>query len=145
MELLYKSVMSIHIVAVISWMAGILYLFRLFIYHQEETEDVVKARFEIMEERLFRIITVPAMAVAMIMGILMLSIHYDLIFMPWLWAKLVCVVLLMGLTMRCGGIRRSLAAGQCPFTSKQLRILNEVPTLLMILIVFLVILKPFSG
>lgn len=144
METLYKTLLAFHIVAVISWMAGILYLFRLFIYHTEETEEVVMSRFRVMEERLYRIITVPAMAVAFVLGIVMLSLHGDLMRQPWLHGKLFFVIAMAGITGFAGKLRRRLAAGEKPYTSKQLRILNEVPTLLLIAIVLLVILKPFS-
>ena len=132
-------ILSIHIIAVISWMAGILYLFRLFIYHQEETESVVKQRFEVMEERLFRIITAPAMGTAFVAGVFMVSLNFRLLSQGWFHGKLLLVAVLMGVTMWASKLRRDLAEGRCAFTSKQLRILNEVPTLLMIGIVFLVL------
>ncbi len=145
METLYKVFLAFHIIAVISWMAGILYLFRLFIYHTEETEEVVKSRFRVMEERLYRIITMPAMVVAFILGFFMLSFHPELWRQPWLHGKLLLVLAMAGITGFAGKLRRRLAEGEKPYTSKQLRILNEVPTLLMIAIVLLVILKPFSS
>jgi len=144
MDTLYKVFLAFHIVAVISWMAGILYLFRLFIYHTEETEEVVKARFRVMEERLYRIITTPAMVVAFVLGFFMLSFHPQLWRQPWLHGKLFLVIGMAGITGFAGKLRKQLADGEKPFTSKQLRFLNEVPTLLMIGIVLLVILKPFS-
>jgi protoporphyrinogen IX oxidase len=144
METLYKVILSIHLVAVISWMAGLLYLFRLFIYHTEETEEVVMSRFRVMEERLYRIITAPAMGIAFVAGSFMLSLHPELLGKPWMWGKLALVVGMAGLTGKAGGLRRTLARGEKRLTSKQLRFLNEVPTLLMIGIVFLVILKPWS-
>ncbi len=144
MFILYRSLIALHVVSVISWMAGILYLFRLFIYHTEEKEAVVISRFQVMEERLYRIITVPAMTVAFILGSTLLSMNPLLLRQPWMHGKLFFVICMGGVTGYAGGLMKRLANGERPLTSKQLRFLNEVPTLLMIGIVFLVILKPWS-
>lgn len=144
MDTLYKVVLSVHLIAVISWMAGILYLYRLLIYHTEETEAVVMARFRVMEERLYRIITMPAMGVAFIAGLFLVAFRPELLRQGWLHGKLSLVFLLLGTTIYAGRVMRELADGRKRLTSRQLRILNEVPTLLMIGIVFLVILKPLS-
>jgi protoporphyrinogen IX oxidase len=143
MSTLYRVILAFHVVAVISWMAGILYLFRLFIYHTEETEEVVMSRFRVMEERLYRIITVPAMGVAFALGAFLISLNPELLARPWLHAKLLLVVILAGVTGKAGAVMKSLARGEKTLTSRQLRFLNEVPTLLMIAIVLLVILKPW--
>jgi putative membrane protein len=124
-------------------MAGILYLLRLFVYHAEETESLVKSRFEIMERRLLRYITVPAMIAALVFGVWMLYLNPPLLRQGWLHAKLTFVVLLMGVTLYSHRLRIQLAAGTCRKTSVFFRVLNEVPTLLMILIVILVIVRPF--
>jgi putative membrane protein len=136
--------LSLHLVAVISWMAGILYLFRLVIYHVEEREAVVRSRFEVMERRLYRYITVPAMIVAAGAGLGMIALDPGY-YLPahWLHAKLALVVLLIASTLYAGRSVRRLAAGAPVGGSRHFRVMNEVPTLLMILIVLLVILKPF--
>ncbi len=139
----YRLVMALHIMGVISWMAGVLYLYRLFIYHTEEKLTEVKARFEIMEHRLYKIITVPAMYFSLLMGGIMLYLNPSLFQHGWLHAKLLFVVLLMGVTQMSGPFMRKLKSGESKITSKKFRVLNEVPTILMILIVLLVILKPF--
>ncbi len=135
--------MALHLMGIISWMAGVLYLYRLFIYHTEEKLPEVKARFEIMEHRLYKIITVPAMYFSLLMGGIMLYLNPSLFSQHWMHAKLLFVVLLMGVTQMAGPFQRKLRSGESKITSKKFRILNEVPTLLMILIVLLVILKPF--
>jgi protoporphyrinogen IX oxidase len=140
---LYRFVLAFHIIAVISWMAGILYLIRLFVYHRSESEAVVKARFEVMEYRLYKYITNPAMIVALVLGIYMLVDNPALMKEPWMHAKLGLVVLLIGVTHYASRIRKQLAAGKLPHTVKFFRIYNELPTLLMICIVMLVILRPF--
>lgn len=139
----YRIFLSLHIISVISWMAGILYLYRLFIYHTEETENVVKARFCIMEKRLYKFITRPAMYGAFLFGVLMIWENPSLLDLNWFRTKLFLVVCLFGVTHIAPGIQRKLEAGTSTLTSKTLRFLNEVPTLLMIGIVFLVILKAF--
>ena len=142
--MLYKFVMAFHIIAVIAWMAGILYLYRLFVYHAEETESVVKERFTMMEGRLYRIILIPAMLVALLLGIAMLGLKPLLLYQPWLYLKIILVVGMLGLSHMGSKIGADLAAGTCKLSGRKLRFLNEAPTLLMIGIVLLVILKPFS-
>jgi len=138
----YRIILALHIIAVISWMAGILYLYRLFVYHAEETEKVVKERLIVMEERLSRIILIPAMAFVLLFGFLLLAINPTLLSLPWMHAKLLAVGGLMFFSHFAGKIRRQLKSGTCQWSSKRLRVLNEIPTLLMIGVVFLVILKP---
>lgn len=140
---MYKVILSIHIIAVISWMAGLLYLFRLFVYHASETENVVKQRFEVMEKKLYSIITVPAMLVALLMGLVMLYLQPSLLSQGWLHTKLLLVFFLIGITHMGGSYLKKFARGAHTPTHKAFRFLNEVPTLLMIGIVFLAILKPF--
>lgn len=140
----YRWALALHIVSIISWMAGILYLYRLFIYHVEETESVVKARFEIMEERLARIIMLPAAGASFVFGAFMLALNPYLLQQPWMHAKLLFVVGLLGMTHLAGRVRRQLAKGTCPYSSKTLRILNEVPTLFMFGIVIMVIIRPWE-
>ena len=140
---LYRFILALHIIAVISWMAGLLYLFRLFVYHVEETTEVVKERFKVMEERLLRIITLPAMLATLLFGITMIVMNPALLGQKWLWAKLVLAGGMMFLTHYAGTLRLDLADNRCAHSSRRLRFLNEAPTLLMIFIVMLVILKPF--
>lgn len=124
-------------------MAGILYLFRLFVYHAAETENVVKTRFKLMEQKLYRIITFPAMVAAFALGISMIASNPSLLQMPWMHSKIVLVVLLAGVTLYAGQCLKRFARDEVPGTEKFFRIINEIPTLLMMIIVFLVILKPF--
>jgi len=138
---MYKIVIAWHIIAVISWMAGILYLLRLFVYHAAEKEAVVKERFQVMERKLFKIIAIPASTLALFFGAWLLFLNPDLFSMTWMKMKLLFVFGLLGLTHWCGGVIRALKEDNCKITEKTFRYINEVPTLLMIVIVFLVILK----
>ena len=139
----YRIILAFHVIAIISWMAGILYLFRLFVYHAQETEAVVKERFSLMERKLYRIITFPAMWVSAFLGFSMVVFQPFLLETRWFYFKLFLVILLMGVTLWAGQIHYDLVNGRCKISSKTFRFLNEIPTLLMIGIVLLVILKPF--
>ncbi|MDO8526297.1 MAG: CopD family protein [Deltaproteobacteria bacterium] len=134
---------AVHIIAVICWMAGILYLYRLFIYHNQETEEVVKARFEIMEKRLLYYITLPAMILTLVSGIAIIVYVPAFLKEGWLYAKILLVILMMGATHAGIPMMRKLKTLPHPYSGLVLRVLNEVPTLLMIAIVLLVVLKPF--
>jgi len=139
----YLLVKSLHLISVISWMAGILYLYRLLVYHADETEELVKSRFRIMELRLYKYITFPAMVASFVFGIMMLVMNPLLLQFGWMHAKLGCVVLLAAVTFYADFARRRLADGAWKHGSKVFRFLNEVPTLLMIAIVIFVIMRPF--
>lgn len=144
MPALYLTAKSLHIISVISWMAGILYLYRLFVYHAEETEEIVKARFRIMETRLYRYITVPAMVASLGFGTLMLFLQPNYFTSAWLHGKLLLVAALVAVTLFAQHQIEILETGQAPLSSKTYRILNEVPTVLMVVIVFLVVFKPWG-
>ena len=139
---LYDVVKILHIVAVISWMAGLLYLPRIFVYHTQvapgsETDKI----FQVMERRLFRFIMNPAMILVFIFGLYLASqIGFDL---PWIHAKLTLVGILTFYHHLLGRWRKNFENGQNKHSQKFYRIINEVPTILMICIVALVILKPF--
>ena len=139
---LYRIAMAFHVIGVIAWMAGILYLYRLFAYHAAEENPIVKSRFEIMEARLYKIITAPAMYFSLLMGGTMIYLNPSLFSHGWMHAKLTLVILLIGITQMSAPFMRKLKSGENQKSPKTFRILNEVPTILMILIVFLVILKP---
>ena len=138
-----RWVLAIHVMAVISWMAGQLYLWRLFVYHAMEGEPVVRARFEVMERRLLRAITTPAMVVSVATGATMLAVNNYLLHQAWMHVKLAAVLLMLG----CHGIsaraRKRLAQDPGAYDHRYLRVMNELPTLLMIIIVIMVIVRPF--
>lgn len=141
----YLLIKWLHILAVISWMAGILYLYRLFIYHAEWGTKFVENHnmLTIMERRLLYGITHPAMAVAWIAGISMIMQNPMLMKQGWFHGKLGCVFLLTIVTVAAGRLHKKFKNKEpIRFSSKQLRFLNEVPTLLMVIIVGLVVLKP---
>ncbi len=128
---------SLHIIAVVSWFAGLLYLPRLFVYHAECEDEPGRKRFETMEQRLYKRIMGPAMAATVILGLLLMPGHAGL----WLWMKLTLVVVLVAYHISCGRFIKKLAAGTAP-SARFFRFYNEVPSLLLIAIVMLVVLKP---
>ena len=146
--MLYLFFKWLHIVAVISWMAGILYLIRLFVHHRERgtTSRENHELLSMMESKLYRVITFPAMVVAWVAAISMLVLNPSLLSGLWLQIKLGCVVLLTLVTCYCGHHLASFAKYQSAdvHSGKFYRVFNELPTILMFVIVWMVVFKPFS-
>jgi putative membrane protein len=139
----YLWLKALHVMAIIAWMAGLLYLPRLFVYHASVPAGSDQARtFEIMESRLLRIIMNPAMIIVWITG-LTLAISGGWFKSGWLHGKLLLVIGLSAAHMYFARQRRLLAEGRADKSAGFYRALNEAPTLLMIGIVILVIVKPF--
>ena len=142
--LLFKS---LHLIAVVSWMAGLLYLPRIFVYHVEnkqkkEATDI----FEVMEKRLFFYIMRPAMIFTWIFGLILIYLNGIEIFSQlWMQVKLVLVILLSAYNDYLGRCLLSLKNNSNSRSSKFFRIINEIPTIMLIFIVFLVIFKPIWG
>lgn len=144
--LFYPWVKALHIIAVISWMAGLLYLPRLFVHHVEQRGDTpsIDPIFQMMEEKLFRRIMGPAMVVAWLCGLLILFLFQSVSFSEiWMWVKLIMVFLMSWYHSWLGREMKLIAAGKQKRTGKSYRLLNEVPTGLMIVIIVLVIVRPF--
>ena len=141
---LYLIIKSLHLIAVISWMAGLLYLPRIFVYHVEnfekkQTIDI----FEIMEKRLYNYIMRPAMLFSWIFGIILIYLNgLDVLINLWMQIKLVLVIILSAYHEYLGKCLISLKNRTNTKTAKFYRYINEVPTILLILIVFVVIIKP---
>jgi putative membrane protein len=144
-EMLYLWLKAFHVIAVIAWMAGMLYLPRLFVYHSETQKGSIQSEtFKIMERRLLKAIINPAMIVTWVLG-LYLVWDGGWYTSGWLHAKVLLVVILSGLHGVYVRRLKEFAADRNTRPAKYYRILNEVPTLLMIGIVILVIVKPFSS
>ena len=139
--LLFKS---LHLIAVISWMAGLLYLPRIFVYHVENLNDQNSSSiFKTMERKLFFYIMMPAMILSWIFGfILILTIGIDIFFTLWVKLKLLFVILLTIYHFYLSKLLKDFNLNRNTKSSKFFRILNEAPTILLILIVFIVIFKP---
>ena len=141
---LYLLFKSLHLIAVISWMAGLLYLPRIFVYHVENYQKKEATEiFEIMEKRLFNYIMRPAMLLSWLLGItLILIIGIETFSFLWLQIKLILVLLLSVYNEYLGKCIKLLKLGENKKSAKFYRIINEIPTILLILIVFIVIFKP---
>ena len=139
--LLFKS---LHIIAVISWMAGLLYLPRIFVYHVDNINDHnSKKIFQIMERKLYFYIMMPAMILSWIFGLILVSIiGFDVLSTLWIQFKLLLVVLLTFYHFYLGQCLKNFVFEKNNKTSKFFRIINEIPTILFIFIVFIVIFKP---
>ena len=138
--LLFKS---LHLIAVISWMAGLLYLPRIFVYHSENTNEIISSVFKTMERKLFYYIMTPAMVLSWIFGLVLIhEIGFEQLANLWLQLKLIMVVLLTAYHFYLGLLLTQFRLDQNKKTSKFYRYINEIPTLLLILIVFIVIFKP---
>ena len=140
--LLFKS---LHLIAVISWMAGLLYLPRIFVYHSENIEDLNSSNiFKIMEKKLFYYIMTPAMTLSWLFGLILIYILGFSVFNElWMQLKFIFVILLTIYHFYLGNCVGCFVANQNTNSSKFYRIINEIPTILLILIVFIVIFKPF--
>jgi putative membrane protein len=138
---------SLHIVGVVVWFAGLFYLVRLFIYHREADDldpplrQAFQAQYALMERRLANIITTPGMVVAVAMAIGLLSVQPGWLREGWLHAKLAVVALLVAYHAFCYRLMGQLQQGTCGWSPKQLRALNELPTLLLVAAVLLVVFK----
>ena len=139
--LLFKS---LHLVAVISWIAGLLYLPRIFVYHVENLNDQNTCSiFKTMERKLFFYIMTPAMILTWIFGLVLIHIlGFDILFALWIKLKLLLVILLTLYHLYLAQCLNNFKLEQNTKTSKFFRIINEVPTILLIFIVFIVIFKP---
>jgi len=143
----YSYILAIHIIFVVCWMAGLFYMVRLFIYHTEAQEKSEPARtilseqFEIMERKLWWIIATPSMYLVLAAGITMLCLVPAWLQMPWMHIKLTFVVGLIAYHFICQHKMNQMRKGIYKWTSTQLRLWNELATLILFAIVFLVVLK----
>ena len=139
--LLFKS---LHLIAVISWMAGLLYLPRIFVYHVENLKDKsTSSVFKIMERKLYFYIMMPAMILSWLFGLILISsLGFEVLSTTWIKLKLLLVILLTLYHFYLSKLLDDFRLDQNTKSSKFFRIINEVPTILLILIVFIVVFKP---
>tara|TARA_B110000211_G_C13772124_1_gene417973 strand:- start:215 stop:649 length:435 start_codon:yes stop_codon:yes gene_type:complete len=139
--LLFKS---LHLIAVISWMAGLLYLPRIFVYHVENLKEKnISLVFKTMERKLYYYIMTPAMLLAWIFGLILISsLGFEVLSTTWIKLKLLLVILLTSYHFYLSKLLNDFKIDQNTKSSRFFRVINEVPTILLILIVFIVIFKP---
>ena len=141
---LYLLLKSLHLISVVSWMAGLLYLPRIFVYHAENNSEVKTSEiFKIMEKKLYFYIMTPAMILSWIFGLLLIhSIGFEQMGQTWMISKLILVVILTLYHFYLGNILNRFNLDQNNRSHKFYRYINEIPTILLIFIVFVVIFKP---
>jgi len=134
---------ALHLIAMVAWFAGLFYMFRLFVNRVEQRDQPeVGAVLQGMAERLYRIITTPAMIATLVVGLSMLVLNPVYLTLTWIQIKLVLVAVLVGYHIYVGRVLRRFAAGDIYLTSRQCRIRNEVPTPFLIAIILLAVLRP---
>lgn len=141
--MLYLWIKALHIIAVVCWFAALFYLPRLFVYHAMSEDEPSKARFIIMERKLYRGIMTPSMLLTVVLGLWLLHLNPAWLQMGWMHAKLTLVALLIAYHFMCGKQLKHFARGENNRSHVFFRWFNEVPVLFLIVIVILVVIKPF--
>lgn len=147
MESYYPYLKSLHLIFIITWFAGLFYIVRLFVYQIEASKkpspdrEILGKQLKLMAARLWNIITWPSMILALIFGIALILIMPVWLTQSWMHVKLAFVVLLVGYHFKCHQIFRQLQNGEIKHSSNYMRLFNEVPTIILFAVVFLVILK----
>ena len=140
---LYLLFKSFHLIAVISWMAGLLYLPRIFVYHSEANHESQKDVFKTMERKLYNYIMMPAMLLSWLFGILLIhSLGFTVFLELWMKIKIVLVLILTYYHFLLGKYLNDFAKNNNQKSSKFFRIINEVPTIILIVVVFVIVFKP---
>jgi protoporphyrinogen IX oxidase len=140
---LYLLFKSLHLIAVISWMAGLLYLPRIFVYHSEADHDSQKNIFKVMERKLYNYIMMPAMLLSWLFGFFLLHNSGFSVFSElWMQIKIISVIILTYYQFTLGRYLNDFANDNNKKTSKFFRIYNEIPTIILVVVIFVVIFKP---
>lgn len=140
----YLWLKALHIIFVVTWFAGLFYLPRLFVYHTTTTDQEGRERFKVMERKLYRAIMQPSMVLALAFGIWLLYLGWaGFASSIWIWIKLVLVIVLLGYHHYCGRLIRDFAAEANRHSEKFFRWFNELPAVILIIVVIMVVVKPF--
>ena len=140
---LYLLFKALHLIAVISWMAGLLYLPRIFVYHSETSNEFQKNTFKIMERKLYNYIMMPAMLLSWIFGILLIhSLGFNIFNELWIQVKIVAVIILTYYHFTLGKYLSDFAIDNNKKSSRFFRIYNEIPTIILIVVIFVAVFKP---
>jgi putative membrane protein len=135
---------AFHLIAMVAWFAGLFYLPRLFVYHADSADKISQDRFKIMERRLYYGIMAPAAIATIGLGLWLMSPYFSAyLHTGWMQAKLVLVGILILFHLYCGVLRKQFAADKNQHSSKFYRYLNEFPTLILIAVIILAVVKPF--
>lgn len=141
--MMYEWMRALHLIAMVAWFAGLFYIFRLFVYHVRHRDNAtMAATFSTMERRLLYGIMHPAMTLTLIGGVAMIVMQPVWLKAGWFHTKLLLVLFLVGYQIFAGRVQKRFARGDFFLSEKACRIINEVPTVLLIVIVLLAVLKP---
>jgi putative membrane protein len=141
---MYLWLKAFHIIFIVTWFAGLFYMPRLFVYHSSATDSVSKERFKVMQAKLYKIIMNPSMIVTLILGVWLLAESWQAFSnQGWIWVKLFFVFLLIGYHHYCLRIIKAFADDRVLHSEKFFRIFNELPSLVLVVVVILVVVKPF--
>lgn len=139
-----RWILALHIIAMVCWFAGLFYLPRLFVYHTKAEDKVSQERFKIMERRLYYGIMTPAGLLTILLGVMLMSFNWHVYFTQlWMHAKLGFVTLLVFYHLYCGYLLRQFKQDKNRYSERFYRCFNEIPTVLLIIIVILAVVKPF--
>ena len=140
---LYLIIKSLHLIAVISWMAGLLYLPRIFVYHSEADHESQKKIFKIMEKKLYNYIMMPAMLLSWLFGVLLIhNLGFSVFSELWMQIKTLAVIILTYYHFTLGKYINDFALDNNQKKSRFFRLYNEIPTIILIVVIFVVIFKP---
>ena len=140
----YLWLKAFHIIFVVTWFAALFYLPRLFVYHSSTDDEAGRERFKIMEAKLYRIIMRPSMVLATGLGLWLLVLGWESFSRAgWLWVKLAAIVGLLGYHLYCARLIKAFAADENPHSETFYRWFNELPALVLILVVIMAVVKPF--
>ena len=135
---------AFHIIAVVTWFAGLFYLPRLFVYHAMSEDDVSRERFKIMEQKLYRIIMTPSAVIAVLMGTGLVLMNWQYFLSShWFQLKILCVAFLVAYHLLCGHLMAKFARDENTHSHRFYRIFNELPVMMLVIPVILVVVKPF--
>jgi putative membrane protein len=144
---MYLYIKAFHLIFMVTWFAGLFYLFRLFVYHVESNEPAVRDQLKIMERKLYKF-TTPLMGLNIAFGLTLAYMYTDgfktLGEHPWLYIKMLLVGMLVGYHHYCGRVLRQLKNDTCKLTSRQCRFINEIPVIFLFAIILLATLKPWG-
>jgi putative membrane protein len=139
----YLWIKAFHIIAVVTWFAGLFYLPRLFVYHAQSKDDVSKERFKVMERKLYRGIMLPSMIIALGLGIWLVMLAPAWLTQGWMHVKLALVIALLAYHFTCAAMLKRFATDSNTRSHVFYRWFNEAPVLVLVTVVILVVVKPF--
>ena len=141
---MYLWLKAFHIIFVVTWFAGLFYMPRLFVYHTSSTDEISRERFKVMQSKLYRIIMNPSMIATLVLGIWLFVESWQAYSVQvWIWLKIFLVFGLIGYHHYCLRIIKAFAEDRVIHSEKFFRIFNELPSLVLIVAVILVVVKPF--